>query len=208
MQPSPSSATSLGVTPEQQIKLDIYEATLLKWQASINLISPQTVTDVKTRHFADSIQLAKYLPESGDRLFDIGSGAGFPGMVLALLRPDLQVSLVESNTKKCSFLKHVSRETQADVTVLNKRIEDVFTSDLAVDVVTARALASLSDLFRYCLPLTESNPDMVMLFMKGAGADDELQAAWADGFAFDLKRHVSAVEPDSWILEISALRCE
>lgn len=207
MQPSPF-VSSLDITADQQAKLDIYEAALLKWQTSINLISPQTVSDVKTRHFADSIQLAQYIPTNTERLFDIGSGAGFPGLVLAMLRDDIDVSLVESNTKKCSFLKHVSRETQTKVTVLNKRIEDVFTPDVRADVVTARALASLCDLFGYCLPLAQTNPDTLMLFMKGASVEQELDEAQKAGFEFNVTQHQSVIEADSWILEISGLRCE
>lgn len=193
------------ITDDMRGQLELYEAALRKWQKSINLVSPSTLQEARMRHFDDSVQLARYIPKTCKTLYDIGSGAGFPGMVLAILRPDIDVSLVESDTKKCSFLRHVSRETNVKVNVINERIEAVFTSDLAIDVVTARALASLEDLFSYCLPLLEANQDLKMIFMKGMQAADEIQHA-QQKFSFEVQKHQSLIEQESWVLEIDSLR--
>ena len=91
--------------------LATYKSLLLKWAKVINLVSPATLADVDARHFQDSLQLIPLLPAHTKTLFDLGSGAGFPGLVIALERPDIRVHLFESDTKKCSFLSTVSRET-------------------------------------------------------------------------------------------------
>ena len=87
-----------------QGKLDIFEGLLRKWQPKINLISSKDLSDVRSRHFNDSLQLAELIPHSGI-LYDLGSGGGFPGMVVALAKPELEVSLIESDERKCAFLR-------------------------------------------------------------------------------------------------------
>ena len=106
-------------------------------------------------------------------LYDLGSGAGFPGLVIAILRPDLDVHLIESDQRKCSFLRAVSRETGASVSVHNARIEE--TSLPAPDVVTARALAPLGTLLGFCEQWM--NPDLYALFLKGETYDEEIAEA-------------------------------
>ena len=121
-----------------------YYGLLLKWQKTINLVSPSTLDDAWNRHFEDSIQVVSYIPENMKILCDIGSGAGFPGLVIAIERPDIQVHLVESDSRKCAFMRTVSRETNlSNVTIHNDRIENVI-GDIDADYVSARALASLN----------------------------------------------------------------
>lgn len=104
-------------------KIDAYERLLKKWQNTINLVGPSTLSEAKKRHFEDSLQLLKHIPVAAKTLYDLGSGAGFPGLVLAMAKPDLDVHLIESDARKCQFLKTVSRETETPVTVHNQRIE-------------------------------------------------------------------------------------
>lgn len=160
--------------PEVEEKLQTYLALLEKWQPKINLISDNTLEDAWERHFEDSMQITNFLPEESITLFDLGSGAGFPGMVLAIMRPDIKVHLVESDQKKCSFLKTVSRETESLVEIHNTRIEDV-SREIIPDIVTARALASLERLFEYCQFWIESNRNLQLIFPKGENSEAELE---------------------------------
>ncbi|MCB1720138.1 MAG: 16S rRNA (guanine(527)-N(7))-methyltransferase RsmG [Alphaproteobacteria bacterium] len=157
-------------------KLEIYHALLLKWQRAINLVSPKTLDEAWVRHFADSAQLDEIVSRESSVLVDLGSGAGFPGMALAILRPELGVHLVESDERKCQFLRTVSRETNVNVTVHNARIESVEIGDMP-DVVSARALADLSVLLDYCVEWAAQNPALECVFMKGARAQEEIDAA-------------------------------
>jgi len=154
--------------------LNIYKDLLIKWQEKINLISPNTVENAWERHFLDSMQIAPLLPPKGKILFDLGCGAGFPGLVLAMTNPELDVYLVESDQKKCSFMKSVSRETRIKVHVENTRIEN-FNTDIVPDIITARALADLPKLFNYCKRWIEANPALCLIFPKGQAADQELE---------------------------------
>lgn len=104
--------------------LQHYAALLRKWNPAINLIAPSTVADLETRHIADSAQLAKLSASAGDQWVDIGSGGGLPGIVMAILRPDLDVTLIESDKRKCSFLRTCARELQLrNLKIVNARIE-------------------------------------------------------------------------------------
>lgn len=171
-------ARQVHVSRETMARLSTYAELLKKWNPAINLVSRGSLADLWRRHFLDSAQLADWIP--GNRpitILDMGSGAGFPGLVLAILglEPGRQwsVHLVESDSRKATFLATVARETSLPVQVHNKRLEDV--RSLAVDVVTARALAPLDNLVDYAVPLLK--PDGQCLFLKGEGAEDELTAA-------------------------------
>ena len=131
------------VSRETLEKMNTYGHLLLKWQKTINLVGPTTLTDVPERHFFDSAQMFRYITNVDCKLADMGSGAGFPGMVLAMLGVK-EVHLIESDIRKATFLREVSRETQTPVTIHDKRVEDCDIPNL--DVITARALAPLSDL--------------------------------------------------------------
>jgi 16S rRNA (guanine527-N7)-methyltransferase len=184
-------------------KLDGYEALLKKWQRSINLVSRNTIDDARFRHIDDSLQVVQYVPDSTKTLFDFGSGAGFPGLVIAMARPDVKVSLVESDQRKCTFLSTVSRETSTPITVVNQRIESA-ALDSIPDVLSARALASLDKLLRFALPYADQNPDLVMLFMKGERADYEIEEA-QENYSFEYEKIQSETEASACILRITNL---
>lgn len=159
------------VSRETLDRLAAYEAVLRKWQPKINLVGPSTLPDLWRRHFLDSAQLLPLLPEGARVLVDLGSGAGFPGLVLAILGVP-EVHLIESDSRKAAFLREAARVAGAAVTVHNKRIEAV--AGIAADVVTARALAPLSDLLNWSHPFLGSRG--TALFLKGQTLDDELTA--------------------------------
>ena len=186
-QPDPLS----NVSHETLARLRQYEALLVKWQKAINLVGPATIPDAWNRHFVDSAQMAALLPEHAKTLYDLGSGAGFPGLVLGILKPDLSVTLIESDQKKSAFLATVSHETKAGVKILTKRIEQATDSLPAPDVVSARALASLSELLTYIKPWVEANPALTCLFPKGAQAAVEIKAA--QGLASFSVRHTPSL---------------
>lgn len=184
-------------------KLNGYEALLKKWQRSINLVSRNTIDDARFRHIDDCLQVVQYVPDSAKVLFDFGSGAGFPGLVIAMARPDVKVSLVESDQRKCTFLSTVSRETSTPITVVNQRIESA-KLDSIPDVLSARALASLDKLFGFALPYADQNRDLVMLFMKGERADDEIEEA-QENYSFEYEKIQSETEASACILRITNL---
>ncbi len=187
-------------------QLHTYETLLRKWNDKINLVSKTTIADIRARHFADCAQLIDFYEfQHGDTVVDIGSGAGFPGLVLAMLRSDLNVILVESDTRKCSFLRTVSRETKVPVQIYNDRIENVLNGGLYADVVTARALADLSRIFEYTHGLFALNEVCTGLFMKGQLAADEIEHAEAE-WLFEKKLHPSATSENAYVLEVSHLR--
>jgi 16S rRNA (guanine527-N7)-methyltransferase len=163
-------------------RLEIYAALLAKWQPAINLVGRETLPDLWSRHMLDSAQLAEYMPATGSdgaalTIVDLGSGAGFPGLVLAIMANDAgrrwQIHLVESDARKCAFLSTVARETKTDVKIHTARIEKL--APFPADIVTARALAPLDSLLDYADPFLM--PSSHCLFLKGATAADELTAA-------------------------------
>lgn len=197
----------IGVSRETSDKLQRYADLLDKWSRAINLVAKSTLQDVWGRHFLDSAQLWAFAPEHAHRWLDLGSGAGFPGLVVALLaaekRPDMMIRLVESDRRKCTFLAEVSRETLlSNVEITCARVEDI--KDQA-DVVSARAFAPLSKLLEYTEPLIA--PNGVALFPKGENASDELTAASRDWHIQSCGRK-SLTDPAGMILEITSFRRE
>ncbi len=165
-------AKQLGLAPEVAARLEAYAEALRSWQRRINLVGSSTIGDLWQRHMLDSAQLVPLLPVSAQRLVDLGSGAGFPGLVLAILGVP-EVHLVESDARKAAFLAHVSRETRTPIRLHVQRIETV--PPFAADVVTARALAPLPRLIPWARRF--SGPDTVWLFPKGQDVDRELTEA-------------------------------
>lgn len=155
--------------------LDRYAAMLGEWQSRLNLVGPATLPERWTRHFLDSAQLLDYAPQGPLNWIDIGSGAGFPGLVIAMLRPDVQITLVESRAKKCAFLQAVADNCGiADrVSIRAERIEAL--PQKQFDVISARALASLPQLFDWGLRFAESGT--IWLLPKGASVESEIHAA-------------------------------
>ncbi len=193
------------VSRESFGNLEIYHALLLKWQKTINLVSPKTLPEVWDRHFVDSAQIVKHIPAGVTRVVDLGSGGGFPSLVLAILRPDLEVHAIESDERKAQFLRRVSRETSAGLQVHNARVEAVI-GDLAPDLVTARAFASLSDILGYCAPLFHVNHcDVPLLLMKGRGVVEEITAA-QENYDFDAQTFPSITDPEASLLYIKAVQ--
>jgi 16S rRNA (guanine527-N7)-methyltransferase len=189
-----------GVSRETLDRLRVYEGLLRKWQPAINLVGPKTLDDAWRRHFLDSAQLLPLIPESTRTLVDLGSGAGFPGMVLAILG-NFDVHLIESDIRKATFLREVARATGTAVQIHAKRLETL--GDLAADVVTARALAPLASLLDWVHPFIGERG--LALFPKGRNADQELTEAdriWM--MAVD--RTSSRTETGGTLLRIRQLR--
>jgi 16S rRNA (guanine527-N7)-methyltransferase len=200
-------AEAFKVPRETIHRLERYAAILGQWQKRTNLISPATVPQLWSRHFADSAQLCALASEA--RLWlDLGSGAGFPGLVVAIVqtgKPDFRMHLVEANHKKCAFLAEVARETKAPVDIHAMRIEDLAESaqSLKPDVVSARALAPLPHLFELAAPFFGERTKG--LFLKGREAEAEIAAAQED-WKFAFRLHPSLTAKDSHIVEVSGLR--
>jgi len=181
------------------------EENLLKWNKSINLISPATANDVWKRHIIDSAQLYPLAKRRRDWI-DLGSGGGFPGLVIALLgagRRDIQISLVESNSKKAAFLQSMVGQFNLPARVITERIEAFAQRRTPPDIVSARALAPLPELLNLALPWLSATT--TGLFHKGRDYRREVEES-ADSFDFNLIEHPSMVDSDSVILEIAAVR--
>jgi 16S rRNA (guanine527-N7)-methyltransferase len=155
-------------------RFQIFEDLLLKWQPKMNLVAPSTLRSIRTRHIEDSLQVSDVLPNAL-RWIDLGSGAGFPGIVTALRlrgREGAVVHLVESDHRKCAFLREVSRETQAPVEVHRARIEEILPTLPEVDAISARALASMGVLVEMTRERLESGS--IAVFLKGQDVGSEL----------------------------------
>lgn len=176
-----------------------FVSILLHWQKSFNLIGPDTVRDVWHRHIMDSAQIFRHLRTPGC-LFDLGSGAGFPGFVLAILGYPT-VKLIESNGKKCTFLRNASRLLDIEVEVIHSRIENYRPLGQAT-YITSRALAPLENLLAYSEPLLSQYGRC--FFLKGANADTELTNA-KKKWIMQTQKHVSVSDPDGIILEIGGI---
>ena len=207
-----SFETRFDASREAILRINCYFDLLQSWQARINLISSHSLPVVWQRHFWDSAQLLDRLPPGAGYICDIGSGAGFPGLVLSLLAPHRHVTLIESDKRKAAFLREVIMATQVEnrVVVINKRVENVKGSDFAgpVDVITARALAPLSKLLPMAVHIIEANraafadyQPPLALFHKGAGLQNELTEA-ESGWYITCGRHQSETDPQAAILEV------
>ena len=188
------------VSRETLEKLDIYAQLLREWNDQFNLIASSTIPSLWLRHFLDSAQLIKFVPKMSSSLLDLGSGAGFPGLILSILGVK-NVHLVESIGKKASFLRTVVNELGLDVTVHQDRIEAI--RGLKTDTVTARALKPLPQLLSLAKPLTHK--DSICLFLKGIQAEAELTEA-RKYWTFALEKHPSLSDPSGSVLKISNLK--
>jgi 16S rRNA (guanine527-N7)-methyltransferase len=196
-------ARVFSVSHETAEKLELYAYFLAQWQKAVNLIAPATLPQIWLRHFADSAQLLALAP--GAKIWvDLGSGGGFPALVIAIMlanQKECCVHLIESNARKCAFLSEVARRTGAPARVHNARIADAAFSGAVptADVVTARALAPLDVLLERALPFfgTASTG----LFLKGREAGVEIADA-RKRWVFDLKIHPSISDAQGQVLEI------
>ena len=186
-----------SVSRETLERLATYLALLRKWQPRINLVGAATLHDPWRRHFLDSAQLIPLLLESTRTLVDLGSGAGFPGLVLAILGvPD--VHLIESDHRKVAFLREAAAATGTKITVHPARIEAV--PPFSADAVTARALAPLASLIGYALPFLGSRG--VCLFLKGGQVDKEIVESQS---LMAIERFVSRSDPSGVVLRLGAI---
>jgi len=187
------------VSRETLGRLKIYVDLLARWQTRINLVGPDTMGDVWRRHILDSVQVARLVPPPAETIADLGSGAGLPGLVMAILL-EKPVHLIESVGKKASFLQEAARATGAPATVHKRRIEAV--QPFMADVVTARALAPLERLLGYAHRFATDNT--IFLFPKGTRAEEELTEAQKN-WTMQVMRHPSVTFGDGVILEIRDL---
>ncbi|MBK0326035.1 16S rRNA (guanine(527)-N(7))-methyltransferase RsmG [Rhodobacteraceae bacterium F11138] len=191
------------VSRETLERLKIFESLVEKWNPKINLVSRRSLNDLWNRHILDSIQVFKVAERSGDWV-DIGSGGGFPGLVVAILAkekaPDQRVTLIESDQRKCVFLRTVARETGVLCRVLSERIEQV--EPQKASVLSARALADLSSLLEFA----ERHLDKTgtALFPKGATWKKEVEDA-RKSWHFDVNPISSVTEEGSVVLRITGV---
>ncbi len=166
----------IDVSRENMERLTVYADCLARWGGRINLVSAASMADVWRRHMLDSAQLVGHLPPTPAELLDLGSGAGFPGLVLAILSGH-RTHLVESDTRKAAFLREAARLTDAPAVVHSVRIEDM--EPFPVNILAARALAPLAKLLGYAWPFVEISAGNapICLFLKGASWREELTAA-------------------------------
>ena len=186
-------------------RLTTYQEMLISWNARINLVAASTLPNIWSRHFLDSAQLMQYIPDTARTLADMGAGAGFPGLVLAIMaqdqKKDLQVHAIESTGKKADFLQAVVDELKLNVVVRRERIEDI--KDLKADIVTARALKTLPELLKYANRLIHK--DTLCIFPKGKGAPEELTEA-RKYWTFDLETHPSLSDDSGRVFVMQNLR--
>ncbi len=185
------------VSRETTARLSAWLDLLASWQRRMNLVGAASLDDPWRRHMLDGAQLARYIPDTANRIVDLGSGAGFPGLVLALAVGDrgVSVDLIESNRRKCAFLEAAIRETGAPARVHCARIEEKPVPP--APAVVARACAPLPQLLRYARPLVADGGCAV--FPKGRRVDGELTAARRD-WKMTFTRHPSLTDPDGVIL--------
>ena len=198
--PPPLSAQGFAeifpVSRETLARLEAYAELLTRWSARINLVGRGTIADLWRRHFLDSAQLLPFVPDGTQSLIDLGSGAGFPGLVLAILGV-AGVELVEADSRKAAFLREAARIAEATVTIRPCRIAAV--PPHSVDVVTARALAPLDRLLDLAQPFLGA--DTVCLFPKGERAAEELTLA-RKRWTMTVALHNSIADPRGVVLRL------
>lgn len=198
---------SLGgrdVSRETSERLDHFEMLVRKWNQAINLVARSTLNDLRGRHFLDSAQIFDLAPPEARSWVDLGSGGGFPGIVVAILaaneRPDLAVTLVESDRRKAAFLMRSIQELGLNACVLDSRIES--TPPLGADVLSARALAPLITLLGYAE--RHLAPGGIAIFPKGANHQAELDQA-LEHWRFSYQKEPSKTDAAGVILIIGGI---
>jgi len=194
----------LNVSRETIRRFEDYLALLAEWQKAINLVADSTLSDPWRRHILDSGQLYELLPRKTCRLLDVGSGAGLPGLILAAIAAERdnapEIHMVESDSKKCAFLRTALRQLDIAATVHEMRAEEL--TGAPFDVVTARAVAPLDRLFGVTAPLLA--PDGVGLFPKGKSVDGEIAAA-RERWVFQMRKETSRSDLHGAILVVDGL---
>lgn len=187
------------VSRETADRLGIFASELIRWQRALNLVSPESLAHIWARHIDDSLQLAELEPKA-DPWLDLGSGGGLPGLVVAATDPARAIVLVESDARKCAFLRTTARRMSVSAVVEQRRIEDkAIQSAFAPQVVSARALAPLDRLLAYAQPFLTQGA--VGLFPKGRNVARELTEA-RESWIFEVDVVPSRTDPDGRILRI------
>ena len=193
--------SDLSLSDSTMDMLDHFVDLTQRWSKSINLIGPASAEQIWHRHILDSAQLIDVASQDARSWLDLGSGGGFPGMVVAILaseiRPELRVCLVESDQRKAAFLRSVARETGVSVTVHASRVEDLDRQD--ADILSARALAPLPRLLS--LAVTHVAPHGVCLFPKGTTFQSEVDQA-LENWSFTHHKVPSVTQPGAMVLVI------
>ena len=193
------------VSRETFARLEVIERLLVKWNPKINLVSKNTLNNLWERHISDSAQIWPLLHDGAKTLVDIGSGGGFPALVLAALigerSPVLDITMIESDIRKCSFLRTALREMSVKAVVKSQRIESA--EPQGADVVTARALADLDQLLGFAD--RHLKPGGVAIFPKGINWKKEVEAA-QESWSFDLETVKSKTQDGAVILKIGEIR--
>ncbi len=193
------------VTHETIHRLTAYQKILFSWNEKMNLVAESTLPHIWTRHFLDSAQLMRHVPDTAKTLADMGAGAGFPGLVLAIMAKEkntpICVHAIESTGKKATFLQAVVDELKLNVVVRRERVEDI--KNLKADIVTARALKALPETLKYANRLIHK--DSICLFLKGKSLSEELTQA-KKYWTFSSKTHQSQSDDSGNILVIRNLQ--
>lgn len=176
-------------------RLAVFERTLLDWARRIDLVAPGDLSTLNQRHVQDSLQLIPLIPPECRTAVDLGSGAGFPGLILAIAT-GLHFHLIDSDRRKCAFLLEAARLTEAPVTIHPQRIERV--TPFPADLITARALAALPTLLTLASPFL--HPATTCLFPRGHARARQTPAI--PGWDFGLDHIPSATHPESVILRL------
>lgn len=194
----------LDVSRETADRLQAFADLVIKWNPKINLVSQASIADITQRHLADSAQLYRPAEHPLDHWVDLGSGGGFPGIVVAILGQDSggikDVTLVESDARKCVFLREAIRALSLRANVINDRIENI--DHLSANVVSARALAPLTALIGYAYRHLKSSG--VAVFPKGARYQEELEQA-AKAWSYDLDIRESLTDSGARILMLRSI---
>ncbi|WP_378947566.1 16S rRNA (guanine(527)-N(7))-methyltransferase RsmG [Paracoccus sp. R86501] len=194
----------INVSRETGELFDAYKALLSAWNPKINLVAASTLVDFRHRHVEDCLQLAEHLPSAiKGHWVDFGSGGGLPGLVMAIFYRDMPIrfTLVESDKRKCQFLKTVVRELSlTKVQVVSDRIEKI--EPFNADYASARALAALNQLLKFVH--LHLSTDGTALLMKGRSWKDEVEVA-RNEWQFDLEHFNSTTDPEAAILKISGV---
>ncbi|MEZ5898732.1 MAG: 16S rRNA (guanine(527)-N(7))-methyltransferase RsmG [Hyphomicrobiaceae bacterium] len=199
---------AFAVSRETIEKFQAYEAMLRRWQKTINLVAPSTLDHIWHRHFADSAQLWGLRPTGAVNWLDLGSGAGFPGLVLAIMASEhggTRHTLIESDSRKAAFIREVARAVGVAVDILCMRIEipETQVKVREINCVTARALAPLPRLVELAYPYF--GPSTVGLFSKGREAAAEIEQA-RQGWTFTAELNPSVTDPQGSVLLLKSLK--
>lgn len=203
------SVHSVPVSRETQERFQIYADYLIRWNKKINLVSPSTIEHIWSRHILDSVQLSRLAAEDAQHWIDLGSGGGLPGLLVAAVRlesnPNFNMTLVDSDSRKCAFMAEAARAMAVPVAIKNQRLEASRVTSLSsqrFEVISARALAPLKKLLDYAAPFLEK--DSVCLFPKGKNRLAELEEA-RQTWDITVKEIVSLSDNEGAILRISGI---